>query len=268
MIERRVRTSRQVYGRMQPMPRPGRGRGSRPGFSLNLVQRRLLILTALLGVVAYALWRLFAVTTVIVQSPGRGEEIKAETLKLIGESAWQANLLTLNDGALADQLKSTDPLLRSVEVRRKWLHAVRVTAVLKQPSMGWSSDDQQYLLDRDGTAIGPLPAGSTLPVVRDGSNLPVKVGDRVASSRFVDFITELAPALKKAGVNATLMQVRETTLDLDVSTDKGYRLVFDTSRTVEEEMADLKAVQALLASQKKTPTEYIDLRIAGKAYYK
>jgi hypothetical protein len=37
---------------------------------------------------------------------------------------------------------------------------------------------------------------------------------------------------------------------------------------VEEELVDLRAVRTLLTAQKKTPAEYIDLRIAGKAYYK
>jgi hypothetical protein len=64
------------------------------------------------------------------------------------------------------------------------------------------------------------------------------------------------------------MDVKETTFDLHVTTDKGYKLIMDTSRPVEEGTRDLKAVLALLASQKKAPTEYVDLRIAGKAYYK
>jgi hypothetical protein len=90
----------------------------------------------------------------------------------------------------------------------------------------------------------------------------------VTTSRFVAFVGELVPALAANGIGATSLDVKETTLDLSVTTNKGYRLIFDTGRTVAEEMADLKAVLGLLATQKKTPAEYIDLRVSGKAYYK
>jgi cell division septal protein FtsQ len=267
MSERRIRvTGRQVYGRAMPLKRPGRLRVRRP--QLSLLQRRLILLAVLMVAGGWALLRLFAITTVTVKSPGRGVEIKAEVGKLLDESWQQRNLLTLDDGQLESKLQQADPLLRSVEVRRRWFHGVVVTAVLKQPSLGWSTGNQRYLLDRDGTAIGVLASSSTLPIVVDGSNLPVQIGQRVTTSHFVAFATGLVPALSANGVGVRGLSVKDTTLDLTATTNKGYRLVFDTGRGVEEEMADLKSVQTLLASQKRTPAEYIDVRIAGRAYYK
>jgi cell division septal protein FtsQ len=266
MSDRRVRVSRQIYGRVQPLARTNRARVKRP--TLSLLQRRLLILVVAVVLAVYGLLRLFAISNVVINSPARGAEIKATVLKLVHGSWQQGSLLTLDEDQLVSDLQQADPLVRSVEVRRKWFHTLRLSVVLKQPSMGWSSDNQFYLLDRDGTAIGMLPAGSKLPVVKDGSNLPVKLGQRVTTSRFVDFTSDLAPALGGAGYGVSGMEVKDTTLDLTVTTDKGYRLVFDTSRPVEEEIADLKAVARTLAAQKRTPAEYIDLRIAGKAYYK
>jgi cell division septal protein FtsQ len=245
--------------------RPGR---AKPKPSLSLAQRRFVILAVIVALALWGLSRAFAITDVEVSAQGRGEELKASTKKLLAESWLQGNTITLNNGDLEERLLQEDPLLRSVEVRRKWFHTVRVAAVLKQPSMGWASDNQKYLVDRDGTAIGELPADSRLPVVQDGSNLPVKLGQRVASSRFVDYVGDLIPALKALGITPKAMDVKETTFDLHVTTEKGYKLIMDTSRPVEEGTRDLKAVQALLTSQKKTPAEYIDLRIAGKAYYK
>jgi cell division septal protein FtsQ len=228
----------------------------------------VLILLVLLALAGYGLLKAFEINTVAVNSPGRGEEIQAEAHKLIAGSWQQSNLITLSDDQLTSKLQLEDPMLRSVEVRRHWFHTVILTVALKQPSLGWSSDNQRYLLDRDGTAIGMLPAGSALPVVNDGSNLPVKTGSRVTSSRFVAFVGALMPGLAAAGITPTSLDVKDTTLDLSVTTNRGYRIIFDTGRTVEEEMADLKAVQTLLTAQKKAPAEYIDLRVSGKAYYK
>ena len=40
-----------------------------------------------------------------------------------------------------------------------------------------------------------------------------------------------------------------------------------TIKIEKEQMADLKAVQALMLTQKATPTKYIDLRVVGRAYW-
>jgi cell division septal protein FtsQ len=266
MTERRVRAGRQVYGRAIPLRQPGGRMVRRP--RLSVLQQRLIVLAAVVLLVAWGLGRLFAITKVTVQAPARASEIREETQKLMAVSWQRRNMLTLNSGALATDIEQADPLLRSVDVRRQWLHGVRVTATLKQPSLGWASGNQRYLLDRDGTVIGQLPDGSSLPVVNDGSNLPVAVGKRVVSSHFVAFANEVVTSLHDRGISVSSMDVAETTLDLSVTTNKGYRLVFDTGREVLDEMTDLDAVLKLLAAQHKAPADYIDLRVAGKAYYK
>lgn len=269
MNERRVRTvGRQSWGRGVEMPnRPmRRGGGRRSGPSL--VQRRLLVMVAVLAVAGFAIWKMFTISKIEVTASSRGDQIQAEVTKLTQGSWSQGNLLTLDEGELASKLQQQDPLIRTVGVRRQWPHSLKVSAVLKQPSMGWSTGDQRYLLDSDGTVIGSLPGGSTLPVVNDGSNLPVQVGRQVASPRFVMFVTQLIPALSANGYQVTSLDIKDTTFDLTVSTNKGYKLIFDTSRPVTDEMGDLKSVLALLAVQKRAPTQYLDLRIAGRAYYK
>jgi cell division septal protein FtsQ len=234
----------------------------------SLPQRRLVILAALVAVAGYGLWRSFEITNIQVESPTRGAEITTEVTKLIHQSLTQRNTLTVDTEQLVSDLQQADPLLRAVQARRSWPHGVVVTAVPKQPSLGWESGDQRYLLDRDGTVIGVLAMKSPLPVVTDGSNLPVKIGSRVVSAHFVTFVTDLVPALAGQGIRVTHLDVKDTTYDLTVATDKPYKLIFDTSRTAGEEVSDLKSVLALLNAQHKVPAEYIDVRIAGKAYYK
>jgi cell division septal protein FtsQ len=233
---------------------------------MSLLQRRLIILVIGVAVALFGLSRAFAVQKITVISPvSRQAAIAAEAVKLTG--GWQGDMLTLNGGQLASALQRVDPTLKTVTVGRHFFHTVVITATLRQPSLGWSTGDQDYLLDLDGTAIGPLPSGSTLPVVTDGSNLPVAVGQRIVPEQFVAFVIDLVPALKTDGYKVTGLSISDTTFDLTVSTNKGYQLIFDTTRAVGDEISDLKAVQALLVTQGKTPSQYIDLRIAGKAYW-
>ena len=226
------------------------------------------MVAALMVLAGWGIGQLFAIRTVTVKAPTRQAEIESEARKLIAGTWWWGNLVTFDDGAFASKLQQTDPLLRNVAVRRRWFHAVVVTATLKQPSLGWSTGNQAYVLDSDGTVLATLAPPANFPVVYDGSNLPVQIGQRVAAAHFVEFVDQVVPALAAVGIGVTHLDIKDTTLDLTAQTNKGYRLLFDTGRGVPEEMADLKAVQTLLAQQKRTPAEYIDLRIAGKAYYK
>lgn len=270
MNPRRVRRVERpvIYGRPQASRRSaGFRRPERIG--LGLLPRRLIVLAAGLLVVWLALGQLFGIKNIRVEaSSDRSNQIEGAARKLVAARWRQQNVLTLDASALEDELLKSDPMLKSVEIRRQWPNGIKVSASLKQPSLGWVTGNAAYLLDRDGSAIGTLPQGSNLPVVVDGSNLPVKLGEKVTSSRFVGFMVELAPELQKLGLAPASYEVKETTLDLYVTTAKKYKLVLDTSRPVGEQLSDLKTLVGFLNKQGKTPAEYIDLRIAGKAYYK
>lgn len=268
MNERRVKqVGRPVYGRAQPLGRVGRrGVVKRP--KLSSTGKRILGLVATVLVVGWGILQLFTLNQIHVTAPGRGSEIEKSARTII-DSQWRmGNLLTLDSRALAAKLEERDPQLRDVRVQRKWPHGVSISTTLKQPSLGWSTGNQVYVLDRDGVVIGNGPVPSSMPVVFDGSNLPVTLGQRVVSPHFVEFANAVVPALAVKGLPVTRLDIKDTTIDLTVQTAKGFRILLDTGRGVEEEMSDLAAVQRLLATQKRTPAEYIDLRISGKAYYK
>lgn len=265
MSERRVRSvGRPQYSR--PAARTGRRRSS--GFSLPQIPSRYLLFGIGIVLVLFGLYRVFAITTIRVVSPSRGEQIQAEARVIQQGSLRQGNLVTLSAGKFSEAMKKADPLILSVELKRKWLHTLVIVVNLKQPGLGWTTGNQSYLVDRDGTVIDTFPQGSALPLVIDDSNLPVKVGQRIVSTKFVSFVSELMPSLVASGVKPTKLEVKETTVDLYVTTDKNYQLIFDTSRSAADELVDLKGVVATLTAQKRTPTAYIDLRIPSKAYYK
>lgn len=268
MNDRRVRVGgRPVYGAVQPLRRAQRSRGvKRP--KLNALQRRLIVLGVLVLAIGWGIGQLFAITHVKVVAASRQAEIQDQSRKLI-EGNWRwGNLLTFDEAGFVSKLQQTDPLLRDVRVKRSGLHTITVSAGLKQPSLGWITGNQIFILDIDGTVIGRSDTSVAFAAVHDGSNLPVQIGQKAASAHFVKFVRQLTPGLAAAGIGVKRYDIKDTTLDLSATTDKGYRILFDTSREVDEEMSDLGAVQRLLVAQKRTPAEYIDLRIAGKAYYK
>jgi cell division septal protein FtsQ len=107
-----------------------------------------------------------------------------------------------------------------------------------------------------------------LPVVIDGSSIPVKVGDRVVSRDFVDFVLKLNDYFKDNKIEVEQIFVSETTSELNVKLKDGYIIKFNTSDTADSQIKSLAATLALIKSQNKKPSEYIDLRVTGKAFYK
>lgn len=264
MSERRVRpVGRPQYARQA---RPQRGRSVKRAWP-KIPTRYVLFVIALV-LILFGFYQIFAVTKIEIIAPSRQDQIHREAIAIKEGSIRQGNLATLSAGKFEGRLKAVDPLILNVEVRRRWPHTLRLTVNLKQPGLGWTTGNQRYLVDKDGTVIDMLPAETSLPVVIDNSNLPVKVGQRVVTSKFVAFVADVSPKIVASGYKIAKIEVRETTIDLYVTTDKGYQLIFDTSRSAVDEIADLRGVQATLASQKRTPTAYIDLRIPNKAYWK
>ena len=263
---------RPTYGRYGQSSLPQRSRVPRRGNtnnSVSLVHRLPWRVISLVGgtlVVIALIWNNFSVQHVNVTTATRGDNVKAEAQLVLTKSLRQGNLLTLQTGKLASDLVALDPEIKSVDIQRSWPHGINLIVTQKQPAFGWSTGNQNYLLDRDGTVIGTLAPGSQLPVVVDGSNLPVQKGKRVVTASFVTFCTELLSGLPTAGLSSTGLRVQDTTFDLYVRTNKSYQLIFDTSRPAADEIADLKAVQVAMAG--KVPAQYIDMRILGKAYYK
>lgn len=179
------------------------------------------------------------------------------------------NVALVDAGGLAAYLQKEEPGIKQVKIQRHLPHTLTITIVERLPALNWKTSGSVYLLDTNATVIGPTPPTYvSLPTVTDSSNLPVKVGERVAPTAFVSFCTSIAQLVPTAGYTIQDMTVPETTSEVYVQTTQGVLLKFDTTRPAGEEIADLQAVKAQLAAAHKTPTQYIDLRIAHKAYYK
>jgi cell division septal protein FtsQ len=266
--QRHVRRAgmRPSYTRRQPAPRR----------QLQLPRVRLvwvwLVATGLiLFGVLFGLAQLTALKQVRIQGNNTLTTIHVAQLTHQGLSRqlFGHNLVLVDTAALAAYLQQTEPGIKQVSIQRHLPHTLVVAVVERQPALNWKTNGAIYLLDTNATVISATNATyAHLPTVTDSSNLPVKTGDRVAPTVFVSFCSTVAQLLPPAGYTIQDMTVPETTSEVYVQTTQGVLLKFDTTRPAGEEIADLKAVQVQLAAAHKTPTQYIDLRIPHKAYYK
>ncbi len=262
---RRVNTSRVTYGR-RPAPAPKRGR-MRP----NAVLIKLGLQVGLALVAVVGLWRVFGVGTIKIT--GNKTVLTADIVRAAEASfnhhPFSRNLLTLGLAPLSQDILA-DQRLGEVHVTRVWPSGVTITVSERQLSLGWKSGGSVYVLDSNGVAVALVgEQGTKLAVVTDSTSLPVTVGSRVVPQRFVQFTLSLAGELTPmTGLAITSMSVPDTTSELYVKTSVGYTVKFDTTSGAEDQLTSLKTVLATLKTLKKTPAEYIDLRVPNKAYYR
>ncbi len=265
MATRRVKSApRTTYGRRPTPPRrivlPGR-EALRPLWPLFV---GLLIVISI--------WRVFYIGDIQVEGSNiiQKQHIVELADTILARHPFSRNLFTVWSARIDKNMVSSDQRMKSVEVKRLWPNRLLLVITERQPSLGWRSGNQQFVLDVDGTAIGYQDQlNLKLPTVTDSTNLPVKIGDRVVPTRFVSFCTGIILNMpKRTGLNITGMRVPDTTSEVYISTNKNFLIKFDTTRGLDEQLGDLKSVLDSLVRSSKTPAEYIDLRVPGKAYYK
>ena len=255
--------SRQQSRRRRPVPNFSQVAS---GFWIRLAVVSTLILLALVLIA-----RGTAVSTVKVEG---NHLLPTSSLVELGQKGLKdqwfgRNVLLINTSGLGDYLLGHELGLKEVKVKRQLPHALVIKVTERQPSLNWKTNGVLYLLDADGTIIGPTGGSyAKLPIINDSNNLPVKTGDRVVPTAFVRFCQDLTSLLPGAGQTISGFTIPASTSEVYVQTAKGITIKFDTTRPVGEEVDDLRQVLAELTKSKKSPAEYIDLRIEHKAYYK
>lgn len=182
------------------------------------------------------------------------------------------NLLTYSSGGITERLTDAQSSIRSLRVSKGLPDTLRVEIALREPVLGWESSGQRYLIDPNGTVFqtqeGVELSGEAaqVPLVVDTHNQSVRVGGKLVSLQFIHFVRDLADRFpKELPITITRMEIGETTYSLTVTTSQNQRLFFNTSRTVAPQLTALKK---LYESYHGNIREYVDLRIAGRAYYK
>jgi cell division septal protein FtsQ len=240
-----------------------------PAIQVSWVRWAAVATVILLALVLFAQATKLQKTTITGAAELEVDHLQRVAEEGIGKQWFGRNSLLINTAALGGFMEKAEPGIKQASVKHKGLHGIEIVVVERQPSLNWKTNGTLYLLDADGTVIGPSKGTYVkLPTVVDSSNLPVKVGDRVAPAAFVTFCKEFLRDLPATGLQASEVTVPETTSEVVVKTTKGYSLKLDTTRQASGELADLRAVQKELTRSRKTPKEYIDLRIEHKAYYK
>jgi hypothetical protein len=190
--------------------------------------------------------------------------------------ALNRNKLTVNTDDIAAQLTRQFPEIDAASVSLPffgnrptvYIQAAQPTLILSTQSNGL------YVLDGSGRAlIAGTQAASLdrlkLPVVADESGLAIRTGKVALPKATVQFIDEVVYQLRQKDITITSLTLPAGTSELHVKMDGvGYFVKFNLYGDAREEAGALIALKQQLEKSKKTPKEYIDVRVEGRVYYK
>lgn len=167
-------------------------------------------------------------------------------------------------------LKSQHSELAGAAIDRDWYGGnVKVSLSFRQPLLTWLSGDKRFYIDGQGTAFTYNHFAEPALTLNDQSGLPADNTGVVASSRFVRFLGRLVGAVngyKQGKVSEVI--VPQSTREIDLRLEgRDYIIRTNSDRDPLQQAEDIANTLNYLDAHKLKP-EYVDVRVAHKAFYK
>lgn len=196
--------------------------------------------------------------------------------KSLGHSLVNRNKLTIDSSAISSDLKKQYPELASATVTTPLVgHQATIFITPYEPSFMLSTvDNKVFLLDTNGRALASNSQITDahavhVPTLEDKSGLSISLGTQALPADTVHFITEVLSLLAAAKVGYTQLVLPPSSSELDVYVSgQPYFVKFNLQGDAKLEVGTFLATQERLARDKVTPTQYIDVRVGERAYYR
>jgi len=202
-------------------------------------------------------------------------KVYAEAAQKQFSSPLDRNKVTVDATKISTNLQKQFPELKVVSVtlpvfgNRPKLYVQPAT-----PTLILVTKNGTFILDSSGRAlmnINQVPKAHELkiPAITDQSGLSIQTGQVALPQTTVAFITELVGQVQAKGISIASLTLPQGTNELYLKANgTGYQVKFNLHGDAREEAGAYLAVKQYLEGQKKTPGQYIDVRVENKAYYK
>jgi len=177
----------------------------------------------------------------------------------------------LNRKQFAEELAVAHPELKSIDVDRNWYGGSKAFVFgFRKPILRWDSAGKTFYVDGQGVAFEYDYFGGQYVKVSDQSGIsPTDNGGEIASNRLIAFLGKMVGAVDagdKGKVTDIIIPASTREIDLKLE-GRGYTIKTHTDRDPLGQAQDIIATIKWLDSKNIKP-EYVDVRVAGKAFYK
>ena len=194
---------------------------------------------------------------------------------ILSKSIWNRNKITIDTNQVRKQMLLQYPELSDVSVVLPLLaHRPVVYLTPSSPALVISGVNGSFILDINGKALLSVKDVKTipslkLPILTDQSGLKLVLGQRVLSSTDISFIQGMIAQLaaKHVVVSGLTLPVASREIDASIA-GVGYIVKFNLQDGKPLQQAGtFLATKMRLDSQSITPSQYIDVRVPGRAYW-
>lgn len=182
------------------------------------------------------------------------------------------NIILINDGKIKKKILDEMPLIENIEIKRMLPNSLKIKISERQPFAIWETTGKKYLIDSKGIIAYEIKDNNTnnLPIIYDRQNKSVEIKGEATFPQQINFIRNVLDSLKKE----TNLEVESVSLpnslgfEVDVKIKNGFLIYFNTERSVESQIRDLKSTLDKYIADKKDSIQYVDLRVENWIYYK
>lgn len=195
--------------------------------------------------------------------------------QVLSENLAYKTKFTINTDEAESKLVEKFPEVRAAVLRLPVLGR-KPTLVLdiRPPSALLSTNSRTFILDDNGRAISDIKGIDNkfikdLPVIVDQSGIEVNLGDPVVTTDTIYFIKNLKLQLDAKGLKVNQYVLPASASQVDIYIDGlSYFVKTDAAGDPRMQIGSFLSVKQDLEGRGETPSEYIDVRVEEKAFYK
>lgn len=199
-------------------------------------------------------------------------QYKAQAVPQLG-TLRNRNKITFDEQGTVRALQSSFPEISTAQIELPFFSETpTIRLYIATPSFKLTNSTGVYIVDSDGVIAAKaadLPKLSKLQTVTDQSGFETSVGKRVLSAQSVGFINTVIAQCERAGVPLSNLTLPAIAQQVDVRTaDQPYYTKFYLGGDALLQSGQFLAARHQFAVNHQTPSQYLDVRVSGKIFYK
>lgn len=203
------------------------------------------------------------------------QQYQAAATEQLSSSLWNRNKITIDTGNSATVLQQKYPELATVTITLPLIgHKPIYYLTANRPAFVLQAVNGTYVLDTSGmTLIAKDAAPATadgLPVLADQTGIQANVGKSAISRPEAVFIQTIIDTFAAKQITVTsLVLPANAAQELDVQiSGVTHTIKFNTREgSARQQVGTYLATMNTLKGQNVMPVQYVDVRVAGRAYY-
>jgi hypothetical protein len=183
------------------------------------------------------------------------------------------NKLTYDGSSVANKLKQQFPELVSVNSELPLLsQKATLRIAISRPGLLVNNHSRNYVVDTSGTVVAKtqnLPNIKSLPQLIDQSGFNAQLGRPILNAAAVNFVRTLFAECQLAKVPIASLTLPPVAQEIDLrTTDQPYYVKFYFGGDVLQQTGQFLAARKNLSKTNQVPSQYLDVRVSGKIFYK